>query len=126
MRLVFALLLAFGMSSSNIVAFSLNTFYQSGKDHALVTHRRKFLTSASSYATPRTLSLYNDVNDCGCNPTIYSGKPVEIARDLNPREAIRYGSIFGIDSEEVQIDHLLENEMLGNSVSIVVFLRSLG
>lgn len=122
MRLTFALFLAVTTAASNIVAFSFKPFSHSIKEPALVTRRGKNLTSKK----PKTLGLYNDSNDCGCNPTLYSGKPLQIARDSNPREAIRYGSILALDSVEVRIDDLLENEMSGNSVSIVIFLRSLG
>ena len=63
--------------------------------------------------------------DCGCQETIFSGKPSEIARGSNPREAIRQSSIFSVDGEEVTIDDLI-GVPSEDQISIVIFLRSLG
>lgn len=65
--------------------------------------------------------LTND-EDCGCASTLYSGKPSEIAKAANPRQAIRKASVFSLDDKQVVMDDLLEKQ----PVSIVVFLRSLG
>jgi hypothetical protein len=75
-----------------------------------------------------------DDADCGCGDTgsrttIFSGKPSNIAKKLNPRQAIRNGSIYNLYGEEVTMDNILvrnDNNNNNNNVSIVVFLRSLG
>ncbi|VEU44984.1 unnamed protein product [Pseudo-nitzschia multistriata] len=66
-------------------------------------------------------STLEDV-DCACATTTFSGKPSKLAKGINAREAIRNGYILSLDSEKLKIDDLLEKR----SVSIVVFLRSLG
>mmetsp|Transcript_24114 Transcript_24114/g.66852 ORF Transcript_24114/g.66852 Transcript_24114/m.66852 type:complete len:112 (+) Transcript_24114:85-420(+) len=81
-------------------------------------------TRIPSQGSSRTefLSSSKDDIDCGCAPTVFSGKPSDIARDVNPRQAICTESIFSLESEEIQMD-----DLLGKSpVSIVVLLRSLG
>ena len=83
----------------------------------------RIITPSSSSIDRKGLSSSNtDDIDCGCASTTFSGKPSDIARNLNPRQAIRNGSIFSLDSEEVRVDTLLEK----HPVSIVVFMRSLG
>jgi hypothetical protein len=116
MRLPFCLLLAFSSPTKDVIAF-LNP---------LVTSRSTLPSSQSSFVTSRKSALNEDNDDCGCAPTIYSGKPSGIARASNQRQSIRAGSILSLDSEEVRMDDLLENKNVENPVSIVVFLRSLG
>jgi len=126
MRLPYLLLLALGSTTKDVIAFPSSYFDQSRKGHPVVAPRSTLVSSRSSFVTPRKYFSNKDSDDCGCAPTIFSGKPSDVVRSSNPRQAIRNGSMFGIDSEEVRMDDLLENKNDGNSVSIVVFLRSLG
>lgn len=119
MKLPIILLLALSSPTKNVAAFSSKNFDLSKMGNVDVSPRCTIVTSRKSV-------LNEDDNDCGCAPTIFAGKPSGITKGSNPRQAIRYGSIFGIDSEEVRVDDLLENKKIGSFVSIVVFLRSLG
>ena len=58
--------------------------------------------------------------DCGC--TIYSGKPSDKARSLDPRRAIGTSPIFSVNGDQTSIDELIGTR----GTAIVVFLRSLG
>lgn len=67
--------------------------------------------------------------DCGCaTPTVFSGKPSDMAKTINHRQAIREHSILSVHGTEVHMDELIgEPGAVGNDqTSIVVFLRSLG
>lgn len=94
---------------------------------------------SSSDVDNEVVAIDDDADDCGCGdttgdrtPTIFSGKPSNIAKKLNPRQAIRNGSIYNLYGEEVTMDKILvrnnnsNNNNNNNNVSIVVFLRSLG
>lgn len=114
------LLVAFSRSATDAFAFSPNNFAGIEFRRALAVAR--VAPHASSSVRTGLSSLNTDEIDCGCGPTIFSGKPSDMARNLNPREAIRSGSIFNLDAEEIRMD-----DLLGKSpVSIVVFMRSLG
>jgi hypothetical protein len=128
MRLSFGLLLAFSSPTKDVVAFSSkNHFARSRTGNPLVTSRSTLPSTRSSSITSIQSALREDNDDCGCALTIYSGKPSDVARVSNPRQAIRTaGSILNLDSEEVRMDDLLENKNGESPVSIVVFLRSLG
>jgi hypothetical protein len=63
--------------------------------------------------------------DCGCQETVFSGKPSEIARTSNPREAIRKKTFFSVNGDEVTMDDLI-GKPSEEQISVVVFLRSLG
>lgn len=72
--------------------------------------------------------------DCGCAPskpsttttTIYSGRPSQLARtSINPREAIRKGNVYNIHGKASNMDDLIVGTS-ESSLSVVVFLRSLG
>lgn len=124
MRLAAFLLLALSSPTKDVVAFSLNQSARSRKGSGVATSRSNLPSSRVSSATQRDSSFnVDDENDCGCASTIFSGKPTDVARASNPRQAIRNGSIYSLDSEELVIDDLLRSK---SPVSIVVFLRSLG
>lgn len=59
--------------------------------------------------------------DCGCEEVIMAGKPTDMAKSVNAREVIGKHSVFSAKGEQVSL-----NELVGDGVSIVVFLRSLG
>lgn len=65
--------------------------------------------------------------DCGCETveTSFSGKPSDVAKSINHREAIARHSILSVRGEPVHIDQLVGEPSEGRT-SIVVFLRSLG
>lgn len=74
-------------------------------------------------ATTTTLAavLSADENpDCGC--TIYSGKPSDKARAVDPRRAIGTAPLFSVNGDQTSIDELIGTR----GTAIVVFLRSLG
>jgi len=77
------------------------------------------------------LYLSPEADDCGCDttttrtPTIFSGNPSNTAKSLNIQQAIRNGSIFNLNGEEVTMNGLLGRNN-DNNLSIVIFLRSLG
>ena len=77
--------------------------------------------SSSLFATTTTKE------DCGCSggPEILSGDVPEVARSLNPRQALRKTNVFSVSGESVSMDELL-NRRGEDSVSVLVFLRSLG
>lgn len=64
--------------------------------------------------------------NCGCQETIFSGKPSNKARAINPREEIRQKTLFSVNGEQVTMDELIGGPSEEQEVSIVVFLRSLG
>jgi len=72
-----------------------------------------------------SLSSSSVKEDCGCQETLFSGKPSEVAKNLNAREAIRKQKIFSVSGEDLRIDDLIGTPADGKT-SIVVFLRSLG
>lgn len=64
--------------------------------------------------------------NCGCQvETVFSGKPSEIARGLNPREAVRDIPFFSVNGDVVTMDDVI-GKPGEEKVSVVVFLRSLG
>ena len=126
MRVQFLLLLSLISSTKDVAAFSSNGFATSKGQRSTVPQKRIAPWSRKPSVTSIKSSLNGDGEDCGCAPTIFSGKPSDIARASNPYQSIRQGSILGLDSEKVQMDELLDHAKDGNSVSIVVFLRSLG
>ncbi len=113
MRLASILLLALSASTQDIDAFSLN---QSGKGSRAVVSKNMLPSSTQMKA------VLNDDSDCGCASTIYSGKPTDVAIAANPRQVIRNNSVVSLDDKPIVMDDLLQK----SSVSIVVFLRSLG
>lgn len=127
MRLSLALLIAASVAAKDVIAFSPNPLhsYQNGVSMVIPKSPSPF-ASCSTFDTKRQLSSGLNDNDCGCSRTTFSGAPSNVAKELNFREAIRKGSIFSLDSDEVKMDDLLENKNGGNSLSVVVFLRSLG
>lgn len=112
-------LIAFNAPARDVSAFTPTRIHES----KIEVPGSMIITSSWSSIDRKGLSLSNtDDIDCGCAPTTFSGKPSDIARNLNPRQAIRNGRIFSLDSEEVRLDTLLEK----SPISIVVFMRSLG
>jgi hypothetical protein len=68
-------------------------------------------------------------DDCGCGPsTIFSGKPSDAAKRVNPRQAIKQAtaSIYDVNGKSVLLEDLLMTRNDDQKVNIVVFLRSLG
>ena len=130
LRTTAILLLALSSPAENVDALSSKHFERSRIGHYVTvssnTLSSRLSSSSFSTITTRLSSSNADGSDCGCAPTIFSGKPSDVARNSNPRQAIRNGSIFSLDSEEVRMDDLLENKNVGSPLSIVVFLRSLG
>ena len=84
------------------------------RDHASVSFTAGFSTTSSE-------------TDCGCATveTSFSGKPSDVAKAINHREAIAKHSIFSVRGDPVQMDQLVGKPSEGRT-SIVVFLRSLG
>lgn len=120
MRLAAFLFLAVSITTRDVASFSINQPIRSREGSQLVASRNNL-----SFSTLQ--ATMNDVEtDCGCASTIFSGKPSDVARASNPREAIRKGSIYSLDAQEVVMDDLLKSKNSGKPVSIVVFLRSLG
>ena len=79
--------------------------------------------------TPRptwqTFSTTDVVENCGCQETVYSGKPSDFARSLNPREAVRGTTFFSVDGAATTMDDLI-GRPTDDRLSVVVYLRSLG
>jgi hypothetical protein len=76
-------------------------------------------------ATPVVTAMSTMQDDCGCQDTLYSGKPSEIARQLNPREVIRKPSFLSVDGDKIYMDDLI-GQPSEEQISVVVLLRSLG
>ena len=119
------LLLALRTPAKDVAAFSSNHFDRSRIGYPLGAPS-SILSSSSSSSTVTTRLPSSTADDCGCAPTIFSGNPSDVAKNSNPRQAIRNGLIFSLDSKEIRMDDLLENKNVRSPVSIVVFLRSLG
>jgi hypothetical protein len=83
------------------------------------------LGAVRSVATPVVTAMSTMQEDCGCQDTLYSGKPSEIARQLNPREAIRKHSFLSVDGDQVHMDDLI-GQPSEEKISVLVLLRSLG
>ena len=126
MRSLLLILLASSSLTTLVVAFSSNRVEGLRKERFRVVQRTVIPSSQSSTAASKKFVSNQDGQDCGCEQTVFSGKAREDAIALNHREAIRDGILFGPNSQEVRMDDLLENTNSGNSISIVVFLRSLG
>jgi hypothetical protein len=65
------------------------------------------------------------IDDCGCQDTIFSGKPSEFARNTNHREDIRKHTFLSVNRDSVSMDDLIGSPS-EEQISVVVFLRSLG
>mmetsp|Transcript_46700 Transcript_46700/g.69451 ORF Transcript_46700/g.69451 Transcript_46700/m.69451 type:complete len:114 (-) Transcript_46700:761-1102(-) len=64
--------------------------------------------------------------DCGCGDTaVVGGKPTDRALSIDPREAVRKGTIYSVSGEPKTMDELLGTPS-NSGVAVVVFLRSLG
>lgn len=126
MRFLFALLLVSRPFTTLVIAFSSHRLDGTRRDQFRALRKTTNPCPKASIITLKNSVLNEDNQGCDCEQTIYSGKPLDIAMSLNHREAIRDGAIFDLNSEEVRMDDLLENRDSGCSISIVVFLRSLG
>jgi hypothetical protein len=87
------------------------------------------IMAQTSYSRATTRILSSNVDeDCGCGPTVFTGKPSNAARgDIEHRSAIRNLPIFKVDGTETSLDDIIGDA--GNNpdrTSLVVFLRSLG
>lgn len=81
------------------------------------------ISKRNTFASP--LSMASLTEDCGCEQVVFSGKPSDVARDLDARQAIVGSSVLSVNRDEVKIDDLI-GAPSKNRVSVVVFLRSLG
>lgn len=126
MRFVSALILTSSLLTTHVVAFSPNRVCGVRNKDVRVLQKTRSPSYQSSIITSKKFVSNEDGLDCGCEQTVYSGKASESARAVNLRDAIRDGTLFGLDSEEVRMDDLLEDSNSGSSTSIVVLLRSLG
>jgi hypothetical protein len=77
----------------------------------------------NTFSSP--LAMASSTEDCGCEKVVFSGKPSDAARDLDPRQAIVGSYVLSVNGDEVKIDDLIGYPSK-NRVSVVVFLRSLG
>lgn len=81
------------------------------------------VTRSPSASCPAPLSATQPLagEDCGCAAVQMSGKPTDIARALNIRNVLGDYSVLSAEGGEIPMD-----DLVGNNVAIVVFLRSLG
>jgi hypothetical protein len=75
-------------------------------------------------STTFMMSTNSSDMDCGCGKTIYSGKPSDDARNVDPRSVIGSLPIFSVHGESTSVNDQLG--MMYQGTSIVVLLRSLG
>ena len=71
----------------------------------------------------------NNLEDCGCGPTVFEGKPSDTARNnINHRAAISKVPVFKMDGTQTCLDEIIgeANSDKIDRTSLVVFLRSLG
>lgn len=91
----------------------------------LIHDKQSFMTRSLSVDSEDDVAV--SVADCGCGTpaatnTIYSGKPPNKARTIDPRQVIATKPIYTVNGDPTNMD-----ELIGTSgTSIVVFLRSLG
>merc|ERR1711937_1020139 len=121
MRFVSTLILTSSLLTTHVVAFSPKRVCGVRNEDFRVLRKTISPSYQSSTITSKKFVSNEDGLDCGCEQIVYSGKASEGARAVNLRDAIRDGTLFGLDSEEVRMDDLLEDTNSGSSTSIVVF-----
>lgn len=108
-----------GAGTSLIVdAFTIRTNAPALSDGVIAErrgHRARHVFRASS----------SSPEDCGCGGAEISGRPSDLARTIDPRDAIGRSPILALDGTPTTLNELL-GEPREAGVSLVVFLQSLG